>query len=181
MWYSWNKYACNRNSHSGLKHLSVDLENFWCEGICVWHRDSQTNQIWELSVLNGAPQACDFKAHTLYELAPLLQISLETKPKHQSVIIWGRSGRVSTETAIHWGIQLCSGAMSSETGVKPVWRQQGIACREMPFAPQASWVLQPGLWFRVWFSFKHGKNDVQDVFLNRACLFCIPLAESLSV
>lgn len=100
----------------------------WCEGICVCHLDSQTNQIWELSVLNGAPQPCDFKAQTLCEVAPLLQILLETKPKHQNVITWGRSGRVCAETAIHWDIQLCSGAVSPETRMEAEGGQPAGRC-----------------------------------------------------
>lgn len=33
-----------------------------------------------------------------------IQISLESKTKHQSVMMWCRSGRVSAELAIDWGI-----------------------------------------------------------------------------
>lgn len=102
--HSWNKHTCSRDAHHGLKHIHVDLEGFWCEGICVWHLDSKTNQIWELPVPDGAPQACDFKAETWCEFTPLIQISLETKTKHWSVMIWGTSGRVCAELAIHWGI-----------------------------------------------------------------------------
>lgn len=190
----WNKHTCSRDAHHGLKRIHVDLEGFWCEGICVLHLNSKPNQIWELPVPDGAPQAHDFKAQTWCELTPLIHISLETKTKHQSVMIWGRSGRVCAEPAIHWGILLhircrftfwnrCETGMEAERTqllgrCLPHRRLPG--CCSLGESPGLTgpWTLANDSGLKSGFLLNMVKV-VCETFLNRVCLSRVPLAESL--